>query len=132
MRKDFLFNKFCGKTSKYCSKYLCQLPNFDSGESSHSFTLNLALIPSQIKIKEFEAINFRIISEIKIEDKVKFETEISSTASMSIFMARDVPIIDEPIELWVLMSSAGFAIFILIITVIILIRVRIYFYVYSN
>ncbi|CAG2110873.1 unnamed protein product [Medioppia subpectinata] len=112
----------CDKNSDYCSKYLCRLPKFNSGAYSQPFTLSLSLIPSRIKDKNFNQIVFKLNSELKVEDKVKFETQITSFTSMSVYMARDVPIIDEKVEPWVLFLSAGFGVFILIITVIVLIR----------
>jgi hypothetical protein len=84
------------------------------------------LIPSKIKAKEYNGIDLRINSELKIEDKVKFQFEITSSESVVIHFARKETIIDEKIEPWIIFLSAGVGIFILFITVIILIKVRIF------
>ncbi len=84
------------------------------------------MIPSKLKAKEYNGIDLRINSELKIEDKVKFEKEITSSESVVIHFTRKEAIVDEKIEPWILFSSAGVGIFVLIITVIILIKVRIY------
>ena len=81
------------------------------------------MIPSTIKEQDIKGINFRLNSELKIDDTIKFETEIKSFASMTVFMSRDVPIIDVKVEPWVLFVSSGFGILVLIITVIVLIKV---------
>jgi hypothetical protein len=80
------------------------------------------LIPSKLKAKEYNGIDLKINSELKIEDYIKFKPEITSSESVVIHFA----IIDEKIKPWILFLSAGFGIFILIITVIILIKVRIF------
>ncbi len=67
----------------------------------------------------------RINSELKIEDKVRFESEITSSQSMIIHFSRKEAIVDEKIEPWILFVSAGVGIFVLIIAVILLIKVRI-------
>ena len=104
---------------------MCRLPKFNSGIHSKPLDIYLALIPSKIKNKDYNGINFRLISGLKIEDKVRFESKISSTELLDIYFARKVSIIDEKINPWILFISAGFEIFVLIITLIILIRVRI-------
>jgi hypothetical protein len=83
------------------------------------------LIPSRIKTKEYNGIDLRINSELKIEDKVRFESEITSSQSMIIHFSRKEAIVDEKIEPWILFVSAGVGIFVLIIAVILLIKVRI-------
>ncbi len=83
------------------------------------------MIPSRIKAKEYNGIDLRINSELKIEDKVRFESEITSSQPMIIHFSRKEAIINEKIEPWILFVSAGVGIFVLIIAVIILIKVRI-------
>ncbi len=83
------------------------------------------MIPSRIKTKEYNGIDLRINSELKIEDKVRFESEITSSQSMIIHFSRKEAIVDEKIEPWILFVSAGVGIFVLIIAVILLIKVRI-------
>ncbi len=82
------------------------------------------MIPSTIKTKEYIGIDLRINSELKIEDKVRFESQITSE-SVIIHFSRKEAIIDEKIEPWILFLSAGVGIFVLIIAVVILIKVRI-------
>lgn len=105
---------------------MCRLPKFDSGSQLKILTISAALIPSKLKAKEYNGIDLRINSELKIKDKVKFEREITSLGSLVIHFARKEAIVDEKIEPWILFTSAGVGIFVLIITVIILIKVRIY------
>ncbi len=84
------------------------------------------MIPSKLRSKEYNGIDLRINSELKIEDNVKFEKEITSWESVVIHFTRKDAIINENVEPWILFSSAGVGILVLIITIIILIKVRIY------
>jgi hypothetical protein len=87
------------------------LPKFKSGLESRILTLAAALIPSKLKAKEYNGIDLRINSELKIEDKVEFESEITSSKSVVIHFARKEAIIVEKIEPWILFSRAGVGIF---------------------
>ena len=103
---------------------MCRLPKFNSGAYSQLFSLFLALIPSKVQALDFKGINFKLNSELKIEDKIKFEKDIKSFASTTVLMARDVPIVDPKVKPWILFASGGIGILFLIFAVIVLIKVR--------